>query len=312
MIAAPAYREAAASDLEPAFELSQRAIRDALERQGVVSADGPQRGIRGAWKERRSLVEFLAAQPGCAWVCEDGGELIGYARTIRFGELEQLSELAVDPASQHHGVGRKLLQRCWPGAPTPELGRVVIAAGAPNDLSLYTDFGVMPAAGHWHMRSATDEYRECRSLEVDAAEPSVVALSVEHAVREWKRLEPPALEHHRPELHEFFGRDRACLATLDAAGEARAICWVSSSGEVGPAVAATPEELVPVVLQTLDRVAKAQEPETISVSCTSTSWWLIRRLRTLGFRVHRGSWVLCSIPLPGLDRYMPTRPAIVL
>jgi medium-chain acyl-[acyl-carrier-protein] hydrolase len=40
--------------------------------------------------------------------------------------------------------------------------------------------------------------------------------------------------------------------------------------------------------------------------------WLLRRLRMLGFRVRWPSWVLCSEPLPGLDRYVPTRPTFVL
>ena len=71
-------------------------------------------------------------------------------------------------------------------------------------------------------------------------------------------------------------------------------------------------DLVPVVLAALDRVAKAREPETLSVYATSLSWWLINRLRRLAFRVYWPSWVMCSVPLPGLDRYGPTRPPHVL
>ena len=35
-------------------------------------------------------------------------------------------------------------------------------------------------------------------------------------------------------------------------------------------------------------------------------------LRTLGFTVFWPGWVMCSQPLPGLDRYMPTRPPHLL
>ena len=105
---------------------------------------------------------------------------------------------------------------------------------------------------------------ERRSLELDASEPAVHALTPERAVAEWKRLEPLAIGHERPLLHEFFGRTRTCLATIDAErGEAVALCWVSSDGEIGPAVAEEAEHLVPVVLAALDRVAKQQEPETL-------------------------------------------------
>jgi hypothetical protein len=93
---------------------------------------------------------------------------------------------------------------------------------------------------------------------------------------------------------------------------ASALCWVSGQGEIGPAVAASSEELVPVVLAALDRVAKTQEPERLSIFCTTISWWILRRLRGLGFRVWWPSWIMCSVPLPGLDRYVPTRPAHVL
>ncbi len=69
---------------------------------------------------------------------------------------------------------------------------------------------------------------------------------------------------------------------------------------------------MPVVLAALDRVAKSQEPETLGVFCTTDSWWLLDRLRRLGFRVHWPGWVMSSVPLPGLDRYMATRPARLL
>ena len=32
----------------------------------------------------------------------------------------------------------------------------------------------------------------------------------------------------------------------------------------------------------------------------------------IGFAVYWPSWVMCSVPLPGLDRYMPTRPPHLL
>jgi hypothetical protein len=91
-----------------------------------------------------------------------------------------------------------------------------------------------------------------------------------------------------------------------------ALCWVSSEGDIGPAVGEAAGDLVPVVMAALDRVAKSREPETLGVYVTTLSWWLIRRLRRLGFQVFWPSWVMCSVPLPGLDRYAPTRPPHVL
>jgi hypothetical protein len=270
--------------------------------------------LRGMWRRERPLLELLTAQrDGCWWVCEDStGDLVGYALVARFGAMEELTDLMVGTGHQGLGVGRALLLRCWSEPTSPELNRVVVAAGAPPDLSLYTAFGVMPVAGHWHLRQRVEDYLELRSHEVDAPDPAAVALKPERAVEEWRRLEPQAIGHERPWLHDFFARTRNCLAVLDERGEATALCWVSSEHEIGPAVGASAEDLVPVVLAALDRVAKMQEPEALGVFCTTDSWWLLGRLRKLGFRVYWPSWVMSSVPLPGLDRYVPTRPARVL
>jgi hypothetical protein len=205
-----------------------------------------------------------------------------------------------------------LLANALPGDPTPELGRVAVAPGLTRSLNMLTDFGLMPAAGHWHMRARTEDFLESRSRVIDAAEPAVVVLSADRAVAEWQRLEPPAIGHRRPGLHEFFARTRTCLASVDESGQATALCWAGKHDEIGPAVAASSPDLVPVVLQALDRVARTQEPATLDVYCATHSWWLLRRLRSLGFDVFWPIWVLSSKPLPGLDRYLPTRPAHLL
>lgn len=308
------FREGASADLPLTFALSQHAMNAAALRQGV--ADGPltEEDVADHWRRHRSLVEFLAAQEGGRyWLCEDGEDVVGFARVVRFGDMEELNELMIAPGYQHRGIGRMLLERCWPGDPSPQLGRACVAVGTPDNLSLYTEFGVMPIAGHWHLLERTDRYVERRSLEIDATEPGVSVLKGARAAEEWKRLEPAALGYDRRLLHDFFGRDRICLASMDLdAGRASALCWVSSEGEIGPAVGATPEDLIPVVLAALDRVARTQEPEHLRVFCTTTSWWLLRRLRGLGFQVFWPGWVMCSVPLPGLDRYAPAMPPQLL
>jgi GNAT superfamily N-acetyltransferase len=309
------FRDGGSTDLADTFALAQRAMHDAATRRGYAPAgrELSDAAVRADWLRQRSFIEWIAAQPGCYVIAESGNEgLVGYARTVAIGGMEQVTELMVTPEAQGAGLGRLLLERCWPGAPTPELGRVVVATGAPSDLTLYTNFGVMPVAGHWHLRQRTEAYREQRSQE-DATGPGVHVLKPDRAVSEWRRLEPAALGQDRQALHEFFARDRTCLASLDAAsGEARALCWVSSEGDIGPAVAAEPGDLVPVVLSALDRVAMTQEPDYLSLYASTLSWWLLRRLRSLGFVVYWPSWVMCSEPLPGLDRYMPTRPPHLL
>ncbi|HYH58090.1 MAG TPA: GNAT family N-acetyltransferase [Thermoleophilaceae bacterium] len=314
-VAELSFREGTAGDLAATFALSERAIYDVAVRQGVIphGATPTETSIRAHWLRQRNMIEFLAAQPGGRyWIAEDGEEVVGFARVVRFGAMEELTELMVDPDRHRTGIGRALLERVWPGDPTPDLGRVVVATGAPPDLTLYPDFGVMPVTGHWHLRVRTERYLERRAQEVDVRDPGTHVLAPARAAAEWQRLEPLAIAHERPALQEFFARDRNCLATMDEDGSATGLCWVSSHGEIGPAVGAEPEDLVPVVLAALDRVAKTQEPEELSIFCTTIAWWLLRRLRGLGFHVYWPSWVMCSVPIPGLDRYVPTRPPHVL
>ncbi|MEA2457779.1 MAG: hypothetical protein QOC95_751 [Thermoleophilaceae bacterium] len=309
------FRDGTASDLETTFTLSARAIHESALHQGVKppGAELSEEELRRDWVRQRSFVEFIASQPGMYVIAEDDRGVVGYARTVRFDGMEQLTELTVMRDLRGQGVGRRLLDTVWPGAPTPDLGRVVLPTGTAADLSLCTGFGVMPVAGHWHMRQQTEAYLANRSQEIDTTDPGVHMLTPDRAVTEWKRLEPSAVAHERPSLHEFFGRDRTCLAAMDAAtGQTRALCWVSLEGEIGPAIATSPGDLVPVVLAALDRVAMTQEPEYLGLFTTTLSWWLLRRLRTLGFAVYWPSWVLCSVPLPGLDRYLPTRPPHLL
>jgi hypothetical protein len=311
------FREGRSSDLAATYALAERALGHAAREQGVLGADAGDpdpRGTEGRWRADRPLIEFIAAQEGCHWICEEGRELVGFARTARFGAMDELTELMVEPSHLDRGIERALLERCWPGPPTKTLGRVVVASGAPDHLGLYADFGMLPVTGHWHLSHTTETYLLRRSLETaDVGEPSIHQIESSRAVREWQRLEPLAVGHDRPRLHEFFGRTRTCLARFDVdSGDVIALCWVSPNGGVGPAVGASPEDLVPVVLAALDRVARTQEPEWLGVYCATDSWWLLRHLRRLGFRVYWPSWIMSSVPLPGLDRYLPSRPPHVL
>lgn len=311
------FRDGTPADLKETFAMSERTVYEAAMRQGLLppGREPTDAQIAEDWQSERSLIEFMAAQPdGRYEICEDGSGAIGYVRLVRFGAMEELTELMVTPDHQGRGVGRALLERCWTGPPAPGSGRLVIAAGAPADLSLYTAFDCRPVAGHWHMQMERERYLEARAAEGDEAAPAAAhVLEPDHAVTEWGRLEPDAIGHHRPLLHEFLARDRTCLACIDESTDAATgLCWVSGSGNIGPAVGAWPKDLAPVVIAALDRVARTQEPELLSVFATTSAWELLRRLRRLGFRVWWPSWIMCSKPLPGLDRYAPTRPPHLL
>jgi GNAT superfamily N-acetyltransferase len=307
------FREGGLKDLRAAFDLSQLALGQHRGRKGrVPDAAPPLTELDDLWARRRKLAEFIAAQDGCFFLCERRDEIVGYARTVRFDGMDQLAELFVHPDHQGKGIGAGLLERCWPEPLSPELARVVVATGAPADLTLYTGFGVMPANGRLRLVERTERYVERRLRERDATEPDVHALEADRALDQWRRMEPELVGHERRPLHEFLARERTCLASIGSDGEASALCWVSPEGQLGPGAARRTEDLVPVVLAALDRVAKTHEPEELQLPVMATSWWLLQRLRTLGFRVSWPGWVLCSIPLPELARYLPCDPGVFL
>ena len=172
-------------------------------------------------------------------------------------------------------VGRAVARRARAG---PGAARALLAGVArrpssggwcsgwagPRDLTLYTR--VRRDAGRRPLAHAPPRRGVPRAplAGVDATEPTVHALTPERAVAEWKRLEPPAIGHERPLLHEFFGRTRTCLAhdgRRARRGDAR--CAGSAPTATSARRWAETEDLVPVVLAALDRVAKQQEPETL-------------------------------------------------
>src|SRR5204863_2428159 len=135
------------------FALSDRTMHRLAVDQGYV-----RRGLRTdadvaeSWGRYRGLVEFLDAQRERRYlIAENSSGPVAFARVVRFGAMEQLTDLMVSPSHQGEGLGRQLLKAIWPGDPSPALGRLVVATGAPRDLSLYTDSGARPVPGHRHL-----------------------------------------------------------------------------------------------------------------------------------------------------------------
>ena len=168
----------------------------------------------------------------------------------------------------------------------------------------------MPVTGHWHMRARAADYLEPRSQEIDRAEPAVVVLEAARAVAEWKRLEPPAIGHRAP---------GSCT---------------SSSGAPAPAWrpwTPTPAARPPVLGRPTrrDRARRGGEPRGARAGGArrrSTAWPRRSEPETLRGLLRERQLVAAAPPpqarlprlvaelgdverpLPGLDRYLPTRP----
>jgi GNAT superfamily N-acetyltransferase len=94
------------ADVEPAARVQVAAFEDLERRQG-----GAPRTLTDAiWARiHRRLRHLLGTDPAGSWIAADGDHVLGCALALKRETLWGLSLLAVDPASQSAGAGRRLL-----------------------------------------------------------------------------------------------------------------------------------------------------------------------------------------------------------
>jgi GNAT superfamily N-acetyltransferase len=109
------FRPAGPDDSPALFRIFVAAVAELGQRLGVETfSGGAAPDPAELWPERRPLFDHLARTAAHAWLAEDGGAPLGYARSIaRDGTLE-LTEFFVLPGRQSAGVGRELMARAFP------------------------------------------------------------------------------------------------------------------------------------------------------------------------------------------------------
>ena len=103
-------------DYEAAVELWQRV-------EGLEIAEGDDRG---------SVAQFLARNPGLSRVATDGSVTVGVALCGHDGRRGHIYHLAVDPAYQRRGVGKRLLDECLEGLRRTGVKRAIIMVADDN------------------------------------------------------------------------------------------------------------------------------------------------------------------------------------
>src|SRR6266513_4928280 len=109
-------REFSISDYNAALELWQRV-------EGLEIAEGD---------DRESIAYFLARNPGLSRVAIDGAAIVGVALCGHDGRRGYVYHLAVDPAYQRCGLGRRLLDECLNGLRSAGVKRVIIMVADDN------------------------------------------------------------------------------------------------------------------------------------------------------------------------------------
>jgi N-acetylglutamate synthase len=109
-------REFSISDYDAALELWQRV-------EGLEIAEGD---------DRNGVGQFLARNPGLSRVAMDGATIVGVVLCGHDGRRGYIYHLAVDPAYQAHGLGKRLIGECLGGMRRTGLKRALILVAADN------------------------------------------------------------------------------------------------------------------------------------------------------------------------------------
>ena len=109
-------REFCVDDYDPALEL-WRSV------EGLEVAEGD---------DREGVAQFIARNPGLSRVATDGSRTVGVALCGHDGHRGHIYHLAVDPAYQGRGLGKRLLGECLQGLRRTEVKRVIIMVADDN------------------------------------------------------------------------------------------------------------------------------------------------------------------------------------
>ena len=82
--------------------------------------------------DRESVAQFIARNPGLSRVATDRSRTVGVALCGYDGRRGHIYHLAVDPAYQGHGLGKRLLDECLEGLRRAGVKRVIILVADDN------------------------------------------------------------------------------------------------------------------------------------------------------------------------------------
>ena len=109
-------REFSISDYDGALQVWQRV-------EGLEIAEGD---------DREGVAQFLARNSGLSRVAVDGSAIVGVALCGHDGRRGHIYHLAVDPAYQGQGLGKRLLDECLDGLRRAGVQRVIILVADDN------------------------------------------------------------------------------------------------------------------------------------------------------------------------------------
>ena len=222
-VAALTFREGEHSDLRAAFTLAELAVHDTARRTGVLATDPPSdEQIERDWHQRRDLLEFTAAQDGGGfWVCEDEGRadrLRAGVPVRRDGAAHGADGAPRVPRQRHRPrTARPPVARRPHPRPRPARGGCRCARRPHAVRGLRGDARDRPLA---HARLRGGVPRAARAGDRLHRPARARALAGARRRRSGSVSSRRRSATSGRMLHDFFGRTRTCLATMDAEAHA--------------------------------------------------------------------------------------------
>lgn len=196
------YRKATHEDNFTTFTIFRKSIEDLGQRMGVIAIAGgrdPEK-MNQLWERRRPLWEHLTNSSDQYWLAEkDGGEAIGYARSIVRSNHRELTEFFVVPGTQSAGVGKELILRAFPHD-TPL--RSIIAASDVRAMARYLKAGVYPFLTELYFERAPEPVQVESDLGIEVIGDSHTAVPT------MSEIDLAVLGYRRDVDHTYLMRDR--------------------------------------------------------------------------------------------------------
>jgi GNAT superfamily N-acetyltransferase len=232
------YRPGSVEDSQAVFQIFVKSLTDLGTRTNVMPITGgndPQ-VLESLWQRRRSMFEFLAGSAFQFWVAEKEGEIVGYARSIQFDGLQELTEFFVSPDEQSAGIGSELLSRAFPDGDAHY--RTIVATLDERALYRYLKAGVYARFPIKYF------YRPAEKVEV-ISDLQFEPMNQEIHIDSINRIDKQILGHVRELLHRWVVTTRSGFV-YRRRGEIVGYGYLSDTGS-GP-FALLDEEDYPAVL----------------------------------------------------------------
>lgn len=296
------FREGSQADSRNVFNVFVEALRDLAERRGVTALTGGEElDDEALWQERSSLFRHLAESANTFWIAELNGEIAGYARSLRRGDLILLTEFFVTPRSHGEGIGRELLRRAFPGPGAYD--RALLSTLEAAAMVSYLKAGLRGYFPVKYFSTSSPVAQDLTSnLRIEPFEPSAEALDMLDTVDE------QVLGHTRRSDHKWLAMERqGCLYRRGG----RPVGYGYVGAHSGP-FAVLEDQDWPAVLAHAENAA-AKRGHSLGLEIPLINRAAVDYVVERGYRMSEFTGILMADRLFGdFERYVVTDPAVML